>query len=214
MKRMFFTLVLKLLPLCMFAQVHLLEALRQEQIPDPSGGEVVVARVNFGAAITADDGQIDWLSKNVTGAWSSGNVSVDIGNLYSAPGNPTSGEGARHESIPAYITQSVFDQIFVRQTWYSNADISITVTGLSDGDYRAVAYIARDGTGMQLNDHVINGVTVATGIDPGVDFGGDDIGGAYPYEFQLSGGGGQVVFTAVDSPGNATIFAYELIKLN
>lgn len=181
--------------------------------PNPWEG-TVMARLNFGAAIVADDGGPDWISKNVAGAWSSGNISVDLGNLYSAPGNPTSGPGARHGSIPSYITQNVFDQLFVRQTWYSNANISITVTGLLDGTYRAIAYIARDGTTMQLNDHVINGVTVATGIDPGVDFGGDDIGGAYIYDFGLIDGSGQITFTAVDNPGNATIFAYELIKLD
>lgn len=180
---------------------------------NPWGG-TVVARVNMGAAITADDGGPDWLSKNVTGSWTSGNISINQGAMYSQSGQPIQGAGDVDASIPSYITQSVFDQIFTRQTYISAASgpITLTVDGLDYGTYRIIVYNGKDTSDDNIDQFSVNGEIFWNFINTDTMH---QTGSGYAFAIDVDIFDTQLVFEMLSQGGdNTSFFAIEVIKLD
>ena len=186
-----------------------LEALRQAQLSNAAPSvPVAVARLNVGLPIVADDGGIDWVARGTSGTYDDGKISITSHNNYTYSSNVITAPDDIHESIPDYISDSVFDQIFRTQS-YGGSSVTITVSDLESGSYRFVLYNAQDALSQTRNDYYIDDVYVGHG-DVLVDF-GDHIGGAYSFDTEVTTG--ELNFRIEKNPDNSTWWAFELLKL-
>ncbi len=147
-----------------------------------------VGRINCaGDAISVSD--LDWNSDTPSGANSTSTFTVNTGNFSDA----NLSYSDRNSSIPDYITESVFEEIFRRERWDPGANPEMEYTiPISNGDYTLNLYMGNSFSGTsQVGQRVFNilveGQEVETNFDLAERF-GHRSGGMVSYPITISNG--------------------------
>lgn len=148
----------------------------------------ILLRINAGGGIlTGEDGSPNWLANNVTGPEQTGLFSVSGGR------NATNSFSAaqRHQSIPDYISDTQYMQIFNKERYGTEASMEYRIP-LPDGDYLVNLYMGNgfEGTSAiskRIFDIQIEGQTVASSFDL-IEAFGHLVGGMKQYEVTVVDG--------------------------
>lgn len=148
----------------------------------------ILLRINAGGSLlNGEDGSPNWLANSVTGPEQTDLFSVSGGrsatNSFSAD--------QRHESIPAYISGSLYEQLFNKERYATESTMDYSIP-LPNGDYLVNLYMGNgfEGTSTLLKryfDIQIEGETVASSFDI-VEAFGHLIGGMKQYEVTVVDG--------------------------
>ncbi|WP_162415709.1 malectin domain-containing carbohydrate-binding protein [Cyclobacterium roseum] len=148
----------------------------------------VLLRINAGGSlINGEEGAPNWLANSVTGPEQTDLFSVSGGknavNFFSAE--------QRHESIPEYLSDSQYEQLFNRERYTQESSMEYSIP-LPDGDYLVNLYLGNgfEGTSTLLKryfDIQIEGEMVASSFDL-VEAFGHLIGGMKQYEVSVTDG--------------------------
>ena len=168
-------------------------------------------RINAGGAmVIATDGGRDWLANPQSEAHSEAKFSVNTG-LPFASGIPFD---KRDASIPAYIDQSTYAQLFAQERYDEETGEEMEYKiPLLDGDYVVNLYVGNsfDETteiGDRIFDIEIEGNVVLDGFDPIVTF-GHQVGGLLSYPITVVDGEMNIRF--IHDVQNPIVNAIELI---
>src|SRR5690606_29100256 len=94
--------------------------------------DVILLRINAGGpSLTDASGQLGWVSNSITGAFTGSDYSVSSGRASSGyvfdPAN-------RHPSIPEYIDDNTYAQLFASERYNTEATMVYDIP-LPDGEY-------------------------------------------------------------------------------
>lgn len=176
----------------------------------------VVKRVNVGStsAITATDGDIDWVMGIGTGGATVGNLTVNTGvNLPT-----TSFSWTRHSSIPVGMPDADFQTLFDSERYDDAAapEMMYTISSLTAGIYKLRIYVGESNGSYVAGNRVftinINGVATYTSFDPTSYFGGNRRAGMLEYDVTIAGTTLTVEWIHVTQ--NPIVNGLELLKQN
>ncbi len=172
-------------------------------------------RLNAGGnQITSTDIGPNWEEDSQSGAGTGGNFSVNTGTTIGFGGVPYE---SRDPSIPAYISEMVFDQIFAEERFDPNGlpDMEYTLD-LENGSYVVNLYFANsfddlNQVGDRIFDILIEGNAVENNLDLVEEF-GHDVAGMLSYSVTVTDGTLNIGFgREVENP---TISAIEVYKVD
>ncbi|KEO72289.1 malectin domain-containing carbohydrate-binding protein [Anditalea andensis] len=137
-------------------------------VPD----QEIVLRINAGgASITDQIGNPDWLPNNTNGLISNSFYSVNTGTSFSPDFSATS----RHSSIPSYISEQMFGQIFGTERYSNSSSMQFNIP-LANGNYLINLYVGNgyEGTsnpGQRIFNVAVEGITRISKLDLSAKYG-------------------------------------------
>jgi len=171
-------------------------------------------RINAGGAnVTATDNGPDWRFNDAQGAVNGGIYTVNTGFVVS------SGllNANRHNSVPAYVDETVFDQLFAQERYdVPNAPEMEFVVPVVNGDFVVNLYVGNsfefaDQIGDRIFDINIEGVLVEDNLDLIAQF-GHEVGGMLSYPITVTDGEVNILF--IHDVENPIINAIEILSVD
>ncbi|WP_162343342.1 malectin domain-containing carbohydrate-binding protein, partial [Cyclobacterium salsum] len=173
--------------------------------------EQVILRINAGGGILADEStNTDWKSNNIAGATSNEFFSVNTGKISNNTFDPIN----RHSSIPSYISDQLYAQIFSTERYSGLQSMQYQIP-IENGDYLVKLYMGNgyDGTsqpGQRVFDILVEGQTVISQLDLAAKF-GHKVGGMEQIPVSVTDGELNIDFQK--SIENPLINGIEIIRL-
>ncbi len=173
--------------------------------------EQIILRINAGGAIIADETtNPNWMAHNTTGATNNEFFNVNTGLISTNAFSPSN----RHSSVPAYISDQMYAQIFNNERYSSQQLMQYNIP-LENGEYKVNLYMGNgfDGTsqpGQRVFNVLIEGQPVISQLDLSAKY-GHRVGGMEQIPVTITDGELNIGFQK--SMENPLVNGIEIIQL-